>query len=67
MMFSQIWSAFTSAFRSSLRRRGSIVIGMVTSGDIPTATPKKPGGVTPTMVNGCPSIRSVRPIAPDPR
>ena len=36
---------------------------MVTSGDVPTATPKKPGGVTPTMVKGCPSMRSERPIA----
>ena len=36
---------------------------MVTSGDIPTATPKKPGGVTPMMVKGCPSMRNERPIA----
>ena len=29
----------------------------------PDRDPKKPGGVTPTMVNGCPSMRSVRPTA----
>ena len=43
-------------------RRCSTVSGIVTSGASPATMPVKPGGVTPTIVNGTRSTRTVRPI-----
>ena len=50
--------------RSPDRIRPAMPIGIVTSGAVPTATPKKPGGATPTIVNGAPSIAIERPTTP---
>ncbi len=63
MMCSHELPRLVNVRRSSSRIRGSIVSGMVTSDGTPTATPKKSGGVTPTIVNGVPSMRRVWPIA----
>ena len=63
MMWSHELLALASTSRSSSRSRGIIVTGIVTSAGTPTATPKKPGGVTPMIVNGAPSMRMVRPMA----
>ena len=44
------------------RMSGSVPIGMATSNVRPTSTPKNPGGVTPTIVNGTRSTVSDRPM-----
>ena len=50
--------------RDSLpRMSGSTPSGITTSNDRPGASPKNPGGVTPTIVSGTRSSVSVRPIA----
>jgi hypothetical protein len=48
---------------SSPRKAGSAHSGSATSKVRPTSTPKKPGGVTPTISNGWLSSALVRPIA----
>ena len=63
MMYNQDRFGFVNDPRSSSRSRGSIVSGIVTSAGTPMDTPWKSGGVTPTMVNGVPSMRSVFPMA----
>ena len=45
------------------RMSGSVPSGIATSNVRPTSTPKKSGGVTPTIVNGTRSTVSDRPIA----
>ncbi len=53
----------SSQLRSFPCTRSTIPIGTATSNDRPTLGPKKPGGVTPTTMNGMPLSVSGLPIA----
>ena len=43
---------------------GSVLIGKIMSNGRPTSTPRKPGGVTPTIVTGMRSTITVAPTLP---
>jgi len=52
----------SSRFSKAGMTVGCIMIGRNMSGDEPTSTPKKPGGVTPMIVNGAPERVIVLPM-----
>jgi hypothetical protein len=64
---STVLIGLASQFSASGITCGCIIRGTVTAGELPTSNPKKPGGVTPMIVKGFPSISIFFPTMPAER